>query len=185
MTKQINEDKINTYFSKFSLLRKTKKALQFFLYEQTTKSLYLRYEIVQKYSKICGKKQNKINWRDLADRVYSEYIRLSECDDRWVWTCITCWHKDFWYNLQNGHYRTRWCLKYRFDDNNCHTQCMRCNVMLNGNYRNYHIWFVDKFWSEYEKKVWEDKEIVDLNIEWYQENILKWYDVIKKSLAKL
>ena len=79
--KENNIDALNKYFPKFSLLRKTKRALQDFLNDD----LYLLEKwsvILKEYTPKIAKKQNKISWKDLADRVYSEYIRLSECDEK-------------------------------------------------------------------------------------------------------
>ena len=85
----LQNDKFYKYFSKFSLLRKTKRALQDFLNDD----LYLLEKwsiILKEYTPKIAKKQNKISWRDLADRVYSEYIRLSECDENGYCTCPCC-----------------------------------------------------------------------------------------------
>lgn len=177
-TKQKDEAKKYTYFSQFSLLWKTKKALDFFLVEHSTNSQLWIY-ILKEYTPKTAKKHSKVSWRDIADRIFSEYIRLLECDDKWYCICPCCWAKIHWTVAQNMHYRSRVCLKFRFDETNCHAGCMRCNVILNGNYRNYHLFMIKMYWEEYEKYLWDDNELIDLGIEFYQEKILEWYNKIQ------
>jgi hypothetical protein len=69
------------YFSGFSSLWKTKRALQDFLNEQDC-TLDIRKDILTIYRpKVTGKNKPKITRKDIADRVFSEYIRLKYYDD--------------------------------------------------------------------------------------------------------
>lgn len=72
-----------------------------------------------------------------ADSIFSAYIRLRDADKRWYVKCPLCWVKIHWKKAQNMHFITRSCWLYRYDEDNCHAWCMRCNVMLNGNYIEY------------------------------------------------
>ena len=68
------------------------------------------------------------------DGVFSEYIRLRDSDANWYVTCPLCGSKIHWKKAQNMHFISRAVLKYRYDEDNCHAGCVRCNVILHGNY---------------------------------------------------
>lgn len=89
------------------------------------------------------------------DSVFSKYIRIVKSIDG-VGKCITCGETDSWVYLQCGHFFTRGRYATRWDLDNCHIQCLRCNVFLNGNYINYTRYMIDrygrKFVDELERK---------------------------------
>lgn len=126
--------------------------------------------------------KNDNSWKDLADAVFSTYIRLKNADKDWRCKCVTCGKVLHWREIQNGHYRKRNCNKYRFDERNCHPQCKRCNVLLDGNYRDYHIYMVKTYWEELEEMLWNDKESVDYKQGWYENHIREWWMFIKERL---
>jgi len=78
------------------------------------------------------------------DKVFSEYIRLSNAKDGKT-TCVTCGNRDDWKNHQNGHFFTRGRYPTRWDEMNCHPQCVRCNIFLKGNYIQYTLYMVDRY----------------------------------------
>ena len=90
------------------------------------------------------------------DAVFSEYIRLRDCDKKGIVTCPLCWTRIFWKYAQNMHYVKRWRLKYRFSEKNCHAGCMRCNVILNWNYTVYTFYMQKKYWYDFTEFVWFD-----------------------------
>ena len=63
------------------------------------------------------------------DKLFSIYIR--QRDDG---VCFTCFTKNEWKYMQNGHFISRGKYSTRWNERNCHCQCLRCNVFLNGNY---------------------------------------------------
>lgn len=71
-----------------------------------------------------------------ADEVFSKYIRKR--DGR----CFTCGNTD---NLQCGHYIPRDCLELRYNERNCHAQCVGCNVFKKGNYTVYSLKLMSKY----------------------------------------
>lgn len=170
------------YLSKFKNLFQTKKALNLFVNEE---DIILWVEILKYYYPKTWKKQNRVSWVDISDRVFSEYIRLTNTNSDWFWMCITCWTKLHWTELQCWHYRNRWVYKYRFDVDNCNPQCYVCNVVLNWNYRNYHIYMVKKHWKEKENCIWTDKTLISIKIWQYQEWIKSWYSEIIAIKNKL
>lgn len=161
-------------------LFKTEKAKSQFLIDWEAE-MHFWHEIFTIY--------NFSNRKDLADRVFSQYIRLKHSDNRGYCYCVTCWDRVFRKDAQNWHYRTRSCLKYRFDERNCHPQCYKCNVLLSGNYRNYHIYMVKTYWEKVEEELRNDKTTFKISQWAYENDILYWYkNIIKmknhKSLEK-
>lgn len=108
------------------------------------------------------KRLKNIDTLAIADRVFSEFVRLKASNDKWICQCVTCGAIAFRTNMQNWHYRTRACRKYRFDIENCHPQCEKCNIFLNGNYRNYLIYMRDTYGPEVEDRLRNDNETVKL-----------------------
>lgn len=68
------------YFSEFTKLWKTKKALQNW-WEEEQRNTGKMFEILKEYYPKTGKNKEKVTWKDIADRVFSEYIRLLYADD--------------------------------------------------------------------------------------------------------
>mgnify|MGYP002622301704 CR=1 FL=1 len=165
----------------FKKLWKNKKVLE----ELEEKELW--EEILKEYWKKCGKNKGSISWKDLGDRVFSEYDRLYYSDNKWYCKCISCRDKMKWNDrkCQCGHYVSRWVLRYRYDIRNCYPQCYRCNVILNGNYRSYTIKMIDMLWKEEVEEMINNKKVVDLKKSWYEEKIIEWYKFIKIKKKKL
>lgn len=101
------------------------------------------------------KKQKKLSRQDYVkelDSIFSKFIRLRDCNEKGVVVCPLCWAKIPREKAQNMHFLSRGIMKHRFDEKNCHAGCMRCNVILNGNYiaytrrmqKTYGIAYVDK-----------------------------------------
>lgn len=70
------------------------------------------------------------------DIIFSKYIRLRYATNGIV-TCVTCGKVDDYKRMQCGHYVSRGKFGTRWDEQNCHVQCVGCNVMKNGNYTEY------------------------------------------------
>ena len=167
---------------------KTKKALDYFL-ERYKDQLDTRYaifwEYIPKAAANTRKKVWKVNRKDLADRVFSEYVRLFYADDYGYVRCFTSWVRLFRTVAQCWHYRTRDYLKYRFDIRNCHPQSQLDNVTLKWNYRNYHKNMVAEYGEEIEEQLRNDKELVDYDQARYEANILNRYAFIQQKRANL
>jgi hypothetical protein len=82
------------------------------------------------------------------DAAFSQYIRIKDARMGDA-TCVTCGVTKPWKELQNGHFYTRGRYPTRWDETNCHVQCMRCNVMLKGNYIPYTKYMIDRYGREY------------------------------------
>lgn len=155
---------------------KTKKAADLFIQEYAD-DMSVRKEIFKLY-------QWK-SWKELADRVFSQYIRIINADTKWYCICCTCWHRYSWREIQNWHYKSRWSMKYRYSEINCHPQCYKCNVLMNWNYRNYHKYMVNRYWEKVEEEIWNDNSIVKYNQGWYEQSILYRFNCIKDTIKKI
>lgn len=155
---------------------KTKKAGELFI-EENKEDLSERKEIFKIYK--------WKNWKELADRVFSQYIRLMNADIRWNCICITCGKLLNRRDIQNWHYVSRWNMKYRYSVLNCHPQCYGCNVILSWNYRNYKKYMDKLVGPKQEEIMWNDKEVVKYNQSWYEQNILYRFREIKQKLHEI
>ena len=173
---------------KYWWIFKTKKALEFFRerYVDIFNDWLDIFSYYMPKAAACTKKKIwKVNWKDLADRVFSEYVRLYYADDKWYVKCFTSWVRLPRNEAQNGHYRDRWYTKYRFDIRNCHPQTHLDNVIKWWNYRDYHKNMVAEYGEEIENMLRNDNELVDYNQEWYEDHILEWYDFIKQKKQQI
>ena len=111
--------------------------------------------------------RKSISTIDFADRVFSEFVRLTYVREDGMVQCCTCKKRFHRTVIQNGHYKKRSAYKYRFSMDNCHPQCETCNVFLSGNYREYYLFMVDKYGEEKERSIREDnttKKLLDYDL---------------------
>ncbi len=66
------------------------------------------------------------------DRIFSEYIRLRDSDEKGYCRCITCGTPHPWKEMDCGHYCGRRHLATRYHEMNCHAQCKHCNGFMEG-----------------------------------------------------
>ena len=106
------------------------------------------------------KKKNKTrqDYIKQLDNVFSIFIRLRDCNAKWIVICPLCWAKIPRKKAQNMHFISRGVIKYRYDEKNCHAGCMRCNVFLNGNYIIYTRWMQKTYWITYVDRIISDKQ---------------------------
>lgn len=124
------------------------------------------------------------------DDVFSKYIRLRDCAFfSWIVVCPLCWAKIHRKKAQNMHFISRWVLRYRFDEENCHAWCMRCNVILNGNYIAYTRYMQNQYWIEKVDQMINDKSVCSIKtyeleekIEYYKNAYIKLASVKHLSL---
>lgn len=116
------------------------------------------------------------------DSVFSKYVRQRYSKNGLV-QCVTCgvWKKIK--EMQNGHYVSRTYLSTRFDEKNCHPQCVSCNVFKDGNLDEYSLWLIGTYGEgileELNKKKWESKKYSRLEYEMF---IKIYKDKLKKLI---
>ncbi len=67
------------------------------------------------------------------DRIISKYIRLNGSDEHGNCKCFTCNVTLDWKQMHCGHFMSRTHYPTRFELDNLHPQCPKCNMDLNGN----------------------------------------------------
>jgi len=86
------------------------------------------------------------------DAIFSRYIRLRnafELNGELVAKCVTCGDIKSWKQLQNGHYYSRGRYPTRWDEDNCHVQCVVCNLYRKGNYIKYTLFMIDTYGRDF------------------------------------
>lgn len=94
------------------------------------------------------RKTKKLTRKDYVkqlDSIFSTFIRLRDSTKEWIVVCPLCWARVSWKQAQNMHFISRGCWRYRYDEDNCHAGCMRCNVILHGNYILYTRWMQNTY----------------------------------------
>ena len=92
--------------------------------------------------------------------IYSQYIRTRETDDEGFCECVTCGKQAFWQDMQAGHFIPQSSGNYlRYNDENVHAQCLRCNCYLHGNIFAYEEYMIRRYWSEKVEKMKRDRLI--------------------------
>lgn len=65
-------------------------------------------------------------------KVFSEYIRRKDADIDGNVTCITCYTKKHWKQMDAGHFVSRNAKAIKYDERNVHAQCKSCNGFHGG-----------------------------------------------------
>lgn len=148
-----------------------------------------------KFNKPTKKKLNADRKRltTKLDLVFSKYIRLRDCDDRGLVSCITCpkimkvyriedWKLLFNKWVHNCHRISRRYFSHRRDEDNCYTGCDYCNTY---DWENHHTLFTvyqtKKYWIDWVDRQLRNKNCRKLSVE-ELENLIKKYE---KKLNKL
>ena len=114
-----------------------------------------------------------------ADRTFSRYIRLKNSVEGYC-TCVTCNKRLPIKNIQNGHYIPRNILATRFYEDNCHPQCVGCNIFKKGNLGEYAHYILKNYGEETLDKLHQMKwQTVKYKTFDYEEMIEKWEKEIK------
>ena len=97
------------------------------------------------------KKETRSQVVKKLDKIFSEYVRLRDDGNG----CITCGTVKPWKEMQACHYYSRGKLPTRWHEDNVHSGCYRCNVLLKGNYTEYAIYMVNGYGIDYVKELRE------------------------------
>jgi hypothetical protein len=80
-----------------------------------------------------------------ADRFFSLWIRLRDCNEERMCQCCTCGK---WIDVKyadNSHFICRQHQATRFDEMNCHTACKRCNGFEEGRKAEYEHYLIERY----------------------------------------
>lgn len=188
LAKNYSEDKEkvkkNRFFSLFGL-QMAQKYLKLHQ-QQTIISVILAILLLRVFSM---KKNKKKTWPTRSqlikklDQVFSVYIRLSVADKDWYITCPPCWTRVHWIKAQNMHFITRSVYKYRRDEKNCHAGCMRCNVILHGNYIVYTRRMQRKYGEILVDEMINDRQICKIAT-WSLQEMIEHYQALVDELKR-
>ena len=93
------------------------------------------------------KKRSRKSLEKKLDTAFSKYVRLRDSDEDGYGNCITCGVNRHYTQADCGHFISRSCRITRWDEQNAHLQCKRCNGFLSG--RQYeHGMAIDKKYGE-------------------------------------
>ena len=118
------------------------------------------------------------------DQIFSVYTRLSVADKNWYITCPLCWTRVHWIDAQNMHFIKRSVYKYRWDEKNCHAGCMRCNVILHGNYIVYTRRMQRMYGEILVDEMINDKQICKITT-WSLQEMIERYQVLVDELKRI
>ena len=76
---------------------------------------------------------------------FSLYIRVRDCEDGGMSYCRSCGNPKHFRELQAGHYISRGKKATKYDEENVHSQCVKCNMYLNGNQSGMFSYIVRKY----------------------------------------
>lgn len=79
-----------------------------------------------------AKKNDRQKLVDKLDTIFSEFIRLRDCDDQGICKCITCGDFKHWREVDAGHFITRENMATRWEEENVNAQCQHCNRFKSG-----------------------------------------------------
>lgn len=101
--------------------------------------------------------------REELDRVFSIYIRQRDCiESRGNFgPCYTCGKIYSFKDLQCGHFVSRSAIPTRYDEQNCHAQCVGCNIFKSGNMVNYANNMIEQYGSDILRLLLNKSRLVD------------------------
>ena len=120
------------------------------------------------------------------DKVFSQYVRWVNADDKGLVECYTCYVKKPVKEMQNGHFisrrhtSTRWL--YNADMVNCMPQCQKCNIWSQGE----QLKFYRRLVSEYgEEKIEQVIQLSKRTEKVSKADMVYLIDMYKEKLKKL
>lgn len=123
---------------------------------------------------IVKRKKRKVDLKAKLDTQFSLFIRARDAMPNGYAKCISCGKIHFWRELQCGHYMSRRYMSTRFDEDNCHAQCVACNMFNQGNIQGYRRGLLEKIG---EKRI----NLIELKA---MNSIRKYSDLEYKELTK-
>lgn len=79
------------------------------------------------------------------DRVFSKWVRMRGADEEGLVDCVTCGKVMHWKDAHACHFISRRHMSLRFDPQNVHPGCVRCNLFENGSLAEYSQYLLDEY----------------------------------------
>ncbi len=110
-------------------------------------------EIKEKEKKKIAREKKAVSITVLKSKLWkiiSEYIRRKDADNEGNVSCVTCWMRKHWKEMQAGHFVPSWSSSYlRYVEDNIHPQCYHCNINLGSNPIEYRIYMVNRYGEKF------------------------------------
>jgi len=122
------------------------------------------------------KKKTQKYWKTKIDKVFHEYIRRREADnDSGYCKCISCNKPIHFTESDAGHFISRAKMATRYDEQNVHAQCRKCNRFEYGRQ------------FEYSLKIGTElaEELLIKSRQIYKMSDAEWLEVFEKFRDKL
>tara|TARA_R100000963_G_C4627041_1_gene93029 strand:+ start:312 stop:722 length:411 start_codon:yes stop_codon:yes gene_type:complete len=117
------------------------------------------------------------------DKFFSLYIRLRDATDEGMIQCFTCGKVGHYKTggMQCGHFMSRRSHSTRWDELNCQSQCVKCNMFGQGEQYKFGL-NLDAKWGEgtSEELQYKAKQIVKFFREDYEDAISYYKDLVNK-----
>ena len=124
------------------------------------------------------KAKSKGDWLALAQKAFNAYIRARDQNE----PCISC-GRHFTCLATAGHFLTVGARpEHRFNKDNCHRQCVRCNHFLSGNVAQYRLNLIKKIGLERVESMERDHKPKHYSVEDLKDLIKKYKSKLKKEL---
>lgn len=105
------------------------------------------------------------------DSIFSLHIRKRDKGK-----CFTCGATKEIKEMQTGHFVSRSHNSVRYDEINCHCQCVGCNIFKNGNLAEYSYRLIQKYGQkEFNNLIKKGRQIKQFNIKELEDKI-NYYD---------
>lgn len=87
-------------------------------------------------------------WKKRAKKQFQLYVRLRDADKAGCCRCITCGRIYHYKRMNGGHFIPAEWTSTCFMEINCHSQCVYCNLGLEGNREKYREFMIKKYGLE-------------------------------------
>jgi len=113
------------------------------------------------------------------DVVFSQFVRLSNADNKGNCTCVTCGKVGHWKTggIQAGHFMSRKHYSTRWDEDNVKPQCVGCNMFKAGEQYKYSLYLGNNLAEELHLKSQQITKFTSVELE---EMILHYSSLVKK-----
>jgi hypothetical protein len=102
-----------------------------------------------------------------ADKVFQYCVRLRDFNGNTSESekipCFICGTEIPFRFSQPMHFIRRGVMQLRYDEDNCHTGCQRCNIFLKGNYVAYTLKMIEKYGKEKVDEMFEEQNRLSPN----------------------
>ena len=130
------------------------------------------------------KVKKKTDYKAKLDKEFSLFIRRRDSTSNGYFRCISCGQIKKFEQADCGHFFSRTHMSTRWDEDNCHAECARCNRFVADHLVGYQRNLVTKIGQmRYDKLVWkasQTKHWTDFELQ----ELIKHYKALNAKLKK-